>query len=200
MKHASRILIATFLVSFPFGATPTASATTVVGGTSENNGDVDWAVAQFADAGLELPPVVVEFHADDAGCDGYDGVFRGGQDPFRLDICTANRYIILHEFAHAWDRHNLTDELRHEFMELRDLTVWNGSGTWKQRGVEALAEVITWGMRDHLFAAGADEKLQAYQLVTGQVPKRSKAAADISVDRNDARDPLDAEAGWDDIG
>ncbi len=49
-------------------------------------------------------------------------------------------------------------------------------------------------MRDHLFAAGADEKLQAYQLVTGQVPKRSNAAADIGVDRNDVRDPLDAEA------
>ncbi len=131
MKHASRILIAAFLVILALAAAPASSATTVVGGTSENTRDVEWAVAQFADAGLKLPSVVVEFHADDAGCDGYDGVFRGGQDPFRLDICTANRYIILHEFAHAWDRHNMTDEMGQEFMELRGLTVWNGSGSWK---------------------------------------------------------------------
>ena len=56
------------------------------------------------------------------------------------------------------------------------------------------------GIRWRRRSAGADEKLQASQLVTGQVPKRSKAVADIGVDRNDVRDPLDAEAGWDDIG
>ena len=202
MKQTSRILIATFLVSFAFGASPAASATTVVGGTSENNRDVNWAVAQFADAGLVLPPVVVEFHADDAGCGGYDGVFRGGQDPFRLDICTANRYIILHELAHAWDRHNLTDKLRHEFMELRDLTVWNGSGPWRQRGVEALAEVITWGLYDHDITADREEKLEkgrAFELITGEPPQRQATAASPGTRLRGVEDPVAAETGWDEL-
>ncbi|GMQ86652.1 MAG: hypothetical protein BMS9Abin07_2239 [Acidimicrobiia bacterium] len=203
MKYSSRILFAALLAFSGFTATPAASSgITLVGGTEQDHADVAWASERFDKAGLVLPPVVVEFHADDAGCDGYDGVFRGGEDPFRIDVCNANRYIVMHELAHAWDQHNLTDEMREEFMELRGLTSWNGSGSWKERGVEAVAEVITWGLYDHDITADREqkrEKERAFELITGESPRRQATEAGGGTRTRAIEDPVDAETGWDEL-
>jgi hypothetical protein len=208
MKYSSRIL-STFLVAvlgFNAGA-PSAAETeaqpafsaqfTVVGGTEQDQAAVDWATKQYRQADLELPQLVIEFHGSDDGCDGYDGVFRGARTPAHIDVCNHNRYIVLHELAHAWDRHNLTDETREAFLEQRGLTEWNGSRPWKQRGVEALAEIVTWGLRDNPLTEDADEKLEAYQLITGRLPQRHATEVDTGAYR--AEDPLDVESGWDEL-
>ena len=143
----------------------------IVGGSEEQREAADWAVAHFADARLELPELVIAIHASDEACEGFDGAFRAGEIPARLDVCNPHRLIILHELAHAWDHHTLTDALRQDFMDLRGLSAWNDAGTpWKERGIEDLAEVIVWGLRQFSGTASFDEqpeKAAAFALATG---------------------------------
>jgi hypothetical protein len=142
---------------------------TVVGGTIEQRGSVDRAVAHFAGAGLELPGISVVIHDTDAGCDGYDGAFRSRE--WRLDVCNPHWMIVLHELAHAWEYATLTDETRAEFMDMRGLATWNDGATpWKERGVEDLAEVIVWGLQQlagQHQATPEPEKEAAFRLITG---------------------------------
>lgn len=73
----------------------------------------------------------------------------------------------------------------------------NGSRAWKQRGVEALAELVTWGLHDNPLTEDHDEKLEAYQLITGRLPQRHATEVDTGAYRSE--DPLDAESGWDEL-
>lgn len=197
MWNAARILIPVLPLLVSISAGSAAPAVSVVGATDHDALNVTWAVDQFEQSGLSLPPIRIEFHGDEEACDGYDGVFRGGTDPALIDMCSVNRLVLLHELAHAWDRYTLTDAERHQFMELRGLTVWNGSGPWKQRGVEALAEVITWGLHEDPVVSGAEEKLDAYVLLTGQEPRHRVERADPLPRAADA--PLEAQPDWDEV-
>ena len=182
MKRSIRILLPVLALLVLLSGTPALTAPAaepdaptrwvmVVGGTEDQRGAADWAVAHFDDAGLELPELVIAMHASDEPCDGFDGAFRGRETPARLDVCNPHRLIILHELAHAWDRHTLTDALRQGFMDLRGLDTWNDPSTpWKERGVEDLAEIIVWGLRQFSGSAAFDEqpeKQAAFALVTG---------------------------------
>lgn len=74
--------------------------------------------------------------------------------------------MILHEMAHAWNHHDLTDEVRSEFMAFRGLTQWNDKDIpWKDRGIEALAEAVTWGLYDD--PVGNDDRRHTFALITG---------------------------------
>lgn len=142
---------------------------TVVSGTEEQLASVEWALTQFTNAGLELGTLVIELHDGSEGCDGYGGVYRPSR--LRVDLCNPHRLIVLHELAHAWEYHTLTDDLRHQFMELRGLTVWNDHDVpWEDRGAEDLAEVVAWGLRqlsDDSSQHSRPEMATAFELVTG---------------------------------
>lgn len=178
-----------------------ASRLTVVGGTEEQRETADWAVAHFVDAGLELPELVIAIHASDEACEGFDGAFRGREIPARLDVCNPHRLIILHELAHAWDHHTLTDALRQDFMDLRGLTAWNDAGTpWKERGIEDLAEVVVWGLRQFSSSAFFDEqpeKRMAFALVTGINLSGVRSQIESTPATDAHHDRSEDDADWD---
>lgn len=176
-----------------------APRVTVVGGTEEQRGAAEWAVTHFIDAGLELPDLVIAIHASDEPCDGFDGAFRSRETPARLDVCNPHRLIVLHELAHAWDHHMLTDGLRQDFMDLRGLDTWNdGSTPWKERGIEDLAEIVVWGLRQFSGSASFDEqpeKTAAFDLVIGI--SLSKTQSEIASAPDTASDHDRSEDGTD---
>lgn len=175
---------------------------TVADATAGRQEAVDWAVAYFADAGLQLPTMTIQFHSTDDGCDGYDGAFRRGASPLRLDVCNAHPLIILHELAHAWDHHALTDESRNQFMKLRGLDVWNDSDTpWSERGVEQLADMVVWGLQQLRKTAACDErpdKELAFGVVTGIDVSAHCSQAQTSPSVGPYEDPADAYVDGDD--
>jgi hypothetical protein len=119
---------------------------------------VEWAIARFDAAGLELPAVVVTVHADDSGCNGNAGLFRHG-DPVEVELCStadvgsrAARLITLHELAHAWAETQLTAQERHSFVALRGLDVWSDDRSVPRHewAAEHAAEAVSWGLMDEL--------------------------------------------------
>ncbi len=192
MRHAARTLSTILLVAVGLSSIATdavarqhrlttVGSITVLGGSDADLESVRWAVDRFSRGGLELPQVVVAFDESDRPCDGHDGLFRNHGGVGRIDVCTHNRYIVLHELAHAWEQANLTDEERAAFMAQRGVEAWNDkSRPWKERGVEALAEVITWGLYDHP-VAGSTEKAEAFLLITGREPRQRAANAAATV-------------------
>lgn len=114
---------------------------------------VAWAVCRFAAAGLLLPPLDVFFHSDLEDCRGNRGLFL--EEVGQVRLCAlevserAQKMVVLHELAHAWDALNLDDQVRRAFVELRGLETWSSPGEpWRGRGIEQVAEVVTWGLMD----------------------------------------------------
>lgn len=103
---------------------------------------ITWAVAQFRNAGLQLPDLKISFPPL---CDGKGALYHVGKGI--VDFCRINKRRALHEFAHAWDDTSGAVD-REAFLELRGLTVWWGGTGMKSReqGAEHLAEIIAWGL------------------------------------------------------
>jgi hypothetical protein len=219
MSRPHRIFSTTLVVALGFMGTSAASPVsrsadpvpalpgwvTVVGASESDHAAIGWAVDRFERAGLELPPVVIEIHTAPADCNGHDGLFRGSETPPTVLVCNRNRYIVLHELAHAWEHHNLTDDTRMEFMSLLGLTAWNDHDVaWNERGVEALAEIITWGLYDNDITADLDERLmkqRAYSLITGALPRRNRETTEAGGETRSGavEDPSNADPGWDEV-
>ena len=92
------------------GAKSVAAVTIHVEFRTESDAELtEWALGQFAQAGLHLPPMTVAFHDSKERCGGHPGLYQSGT-PARIDICGFNwdRFIpkakmtLLHELAHAW--------------------------------------------------------------------------------------------------
>lgn len=148
---------------------------------------VEWAVDRFDRAGLDLPPLQLEFHGETTPCQGYYGSFTDS-DPVQVDICgfNNNRFLpapkkmILHELAHAWLFHNLDEGTKTLFLEFRDLETWNDPTVdWSLRGFEQAAEVIAWALFDEerrLLTVPESQPgvfANAYTLLTGRsLPER----------------------------
>lgn len=108
---------------------------------------VDHAYQRFAAAGLELPPVTIEFPTDDSACYGYGGIYD--PDTTTVKICRPSPRTMIHELAHAWTETNLDDTARQAFLDLRGLEVWvHADHPWDRRGAEHAAEIITWAVID----------------------------------------------------
>lgn len=161
----------------PVATADTVGELVVHGDSPELLADAEWAVGRFAAAGLELPGGELHLHDDRADCAAPDGRLRngymsGGPGGFELHVCT-NRSVLLHELAHLWDNHAMTDELRTALMDLRGLETWNHD-LWNQAGGEHLASIIAWGLgggRPTSISQIDDASLAtAYELVTGTAP------------------------------
>ncbi len=89
-----------------------------------------------------------------ARCKGKDGQYFPAEQ--KLVFCSPSDKVsmrqkgtLLHELAHAWDYHMLTDEQRSAFMELRGVDTWHSHQVeWHERGAEHFAEIIKWGIID----------------------------------------------------
>jgi hypothetical protein len=141
------------------------------------------ALGLFADAGLELPPIEVAGHRDDDACLGRSGVHRFRDGRSRIDLCTddagpAEEFLVIHELAHAWDRHALTTERRAAFLALRGLHEWTNDDLdrWAERGAEQAAEILVWGLIDRpvriirFGGNGCTELRAGYRVLTGTEP------------------------------
>lgn len=66
-----------------------------------------------------------------------------------LEMCSLEKDIMLHELAHAWANHNLTDEEKEELTIFRGLRAWNDHDlAWEERGTEHAAEIVAWALLD----------------------------------------------------
>jgi hypothetical protein len=164
-----------------------APALVIVGGEPDDEAAVDWALHRYAAAGLEdMPPLEVHLHPSDEPCRGGLGLHHAG----RIDLCTMDssepyaRKYALHEMAHAWAGANVDEQVLARFMQARGLDAWNDrTFPWKERGIEQVAEVITWGLGEGEIQPLLPEATQTcelaslYELLTGRQPITPAAVA-----------------------
>lgn len=174
----------------PLPAPPSGEIGSVVVGATIDRSDVgavQWAIDRFAEAGLSLPRVRVSFHASTEPCAGAQGGFRREDDGGgRVLVCVTElgqarelkvKRTLLHELAHAWDHHALTDPVRAQFMSLRGLEGWLSGVPYAERAGEQAAEVITWGLMDRPILMGSlrepwswEELYEGYVVLAGSEP------------------------------
>jgi hypothetical protein len=146
---------------------------------------VEWAVALFDEAGLPLPGIDFTQHGSTGPCRGRPGWHERQGERSTIDICidgprASVEFLVLHELAHAWDRHHLTDERRAAFLEVRGLDRWWGADPehWHEYGAEQSAEVVVWAVFDRPVRSAripaphndCDHLLAGYRALTGRPP------------------------------
>ena len=143
-----------------------------------------WATDLFDEAGLALPSLRYVFHGDTPEpCRNRPG-FRHMVDGLNvIEICSAEmsnatQGMILHETAHAFIDHTLTDERKAAFQELRGWTFWRNyeEAGWHENGTEQAAEIMVWGLIDRplnmirITQNSCDELDAGYRTLTGEAP------------------------------
>lgn len=133
--------------------------------------------AAFVATGLELPFLEVHVHENFNGCRGLGGLFNGDGSGLRVDLCSGLYFTVLHEFAHAWEYHNVDDATRGEFLDLHDLDSWRSREVkWPERGVEVAAETIANGLLERDLPERHCDDLdlldRGFTLLTGQTSVR----------------------------
>ncbi len=86
--------------------------------------------------------------------------------------------LVIHEIAHAWARHSLTDERRDAFQAVRGWEHWHDyeAAEWYENGTEQAAEIMVWGLLDQpikimrINDAGCDQLDAGYRALTGAAP------------------------------
>jgi hypothetical protein len=143
-----------------------------------------WAVDLFAEAGLELPPIRYRYHDRNMSlCNGRDGLQHTDGALNVIELCTTRldfgtQVMILHETAHAWADHTLTEGTRARFQALRGWTYWRNyeKAPWHENGTEQAAEIMVWGLIDRpiamvrIYQNSCDDLLAGYLVLTGRQP------------------------------
>jgi hypothetical protein len=179
------LMLATVVVASVFSRAvavllPASGAETMVHADSaEQRAMAEWALGRYQDAGLELPPLVIEFAGRDlAQCDGAPGrTYLDGMTTL-VKVCWNDRFILLHELAHVWASRNLPDAKHEPFLAMRANAVsWASSEVaWAQRGSEHAANVIAWGVLEDPFPISRtypndpDALRDAFVFLTGMEP------------------------------
>lgn len=169
----------------------TASPTIGPVAVEESVADVDedavsWAQDRYREAGLSLPDMRVSFHADTEPCEGARGGHLVEDGVSRVFVCITEqgstrdlqiKRVLLHEFAHAWDHHSLTDQIRSHFMAFKGFPGWSFEVPYDERASEDAAEIITWGLMDRPLLFNSldgvwswEERLGGYRILTGSAP------------------------------
>ena len=162
--------------SAPADAHPSTPQLTLVGANLEQEQRTEEAIAQFSAAGLDLPPLRIEFHETTDGCRGYAGLYtpakaEAAPQVDRIQMCNELEVVLLHELAHAWKHHNLTEETKQAFASHWGLERWNDkSDSHLDRGVERAAHTIAFTL-NHTGGTPSDNVLRyicGYELLTGR--------------------------------
>lgn len=145
---------------------------------------VDWALSLYDQAGLELPPLRIVHHGDDhQPCRGSTGFHHCRDGVSVIDLCTTTggklaERLVLHEIAHAWAAHGLTDRGMDEFQSLRGWTHWSAEDgvSWSDLGCEQAAEIIASGVSDRpiptvlISETRCTDFEEGYRVLTGTTP------------------------------
>lgn len=159
---------------------PQMAVFTYEGFTTRHHEVVDWALVLFEAAELPLPSVHFVAFPEYEPCRGRSGIARHDDQGSEITLCgerigPAYDWLVLHELAHAYERHGLDDARREAFLELRALPAWR-EGDWHDRGAEHAAEIIAWGLIDrptrpgHIDQNTCDELLAGYVTLIGRPP------------------------------
>lgn len=124
-----------------------------------------------------LPGLEIHIHEDYEGCNGFAGQFNRDGSGLRVDFCSGNPFTVLHEFAHAWEYHNVDDTTRDALVEMHGLETWRSPDVpWDERGVEVAAETIGKGLLERAFPESQCEEVelldQGFRLLTGRSSPR----------------------------
>jgi hypothetical protein len=163
--------------------TPTPPASLLVGHTGADLELIEWVTGRYEQVGLDLPVLEIVIDAEHERCTGIDGVFIGRPQGSQIILCLEHREsfhfvlhrkrTLLHEFAHAWDYYNLTDDDRERLLPIIDAGSWyDDQPAWDQRGVERFAETMVWGLFDQLrrpamIDVRCDELNRDFRVITG---------------------------------
>ena len=178
---AASVLLATVTTPIGVADDPFSDAATtshVVHGSDEKSREqIADADAAFRGAGLELPALEISVHENYTDCDGFAGQFNRDGSGLRVDFCSGNSFTVLHEFAHAWEYHNVDETIRNLFLELHGLETWRSRQVpWEERGVEAAAETIARGLVERAFPEWQCEEVEVldegFRLLTGRSSSR----------------------------
>jgi hypothetical protein len=142
----------------------------IYGADPEFTAAIESALDRFDSVGLTLPELRIYYHSDPSGCLGAIGLFNLDGSGSRVDLCTQVGYTLLHELAHAWEYHTMSDATRQAYLNHAGLTSWASPDVnWEDRGIERAAWTVAWGLLETPItnpAAFVDE-LRSFQLLTG---------------------------------
>lgn len=139
---------------------PTAMPTGLHEACPELVAMLEWGIARFDAAGLDLPDIAsIRFDDDGERCDTADGWAVLSSEGYELSFCfedppprsddAAVRHAIVHELAHTWLHANLDGAERQRFLDHTGLATWNDLDVpWSRRGVERAAEALSWLVLD----------------------------------------------------
>ena len=162
------------------------ATTTITGGGTESRQLIHEITQRFDRAGLTLPGLRIHIHESYDGCGGHQGLYGRHGDLYRVDICNVDAAVIGHEFAHAWEHHNVADATREAFMGRLGIELWNDpDAPAPARAMEKAAWLIEWGTRNEaiqpMLRSHYADDLDNFELMTGTASPRiadRPAAAD----------------------
>ncbi len=118
-------------------------AVSIVGGAPDEQALIESLLDRYRDAGLELPSLVVTIDPTRRACKDNNGLYRATAHGDEIAICHASEYVVLHELAHAWERHALDDAERNAYVEAHELPSWSDPDSrWRLRGIEHIANTL----------------------------------------------------------
>lgn len=153
----------------------------------------NWALERFDMAGLYLPPVLITFPGrDQTLCGGAPARAYPTSEPVEVRVCWNDAFILLHELAHIWEAHEVTDAQRQAFVPLRaGVTTWaSREFGWAERGIEHAANVVAWGLLEDPYLVSRtypndpESMIDAYRLLTGSDPLHDGGAGVVMPDRS----------------
>lgn len=129
------------------------------------------AMDRFTTTGLILPALRIYVHDTSDGCKGASGLYSQKPPVHRIDLCTRLQATVLHELAHAWEHHTVSEDTRRTFLEHTGLEAWQSYGDveWEDRGIEQAAQIIAWGLMDIQITNTERflDELYEFELLTG---------------------------------
>ncbi len=161
------------------------AATTRTNLTEAQEQLVDNGIELLEAAGLRLPGIDIVGYGGVDGCFGRRGAAINHGLHTEVRLCLdgdgpADDWTVIHELAHAWEHHSITDETREAFLEVRGLDAWR-DGEWHERGAEHAAEILVWGVIDREVTPvrvrpfGCEDLLVGYVTLTGEAPSNGYA-------------------------
>ena len=171
----------------PIGTPVVETASDIETLTDAESALVDWAKDRFAQAGLELPELTVRFDPSRQLCGNNDGLYQHTANAERVvTICAPEidtfaaqlqrRRTLLHEFGHAWDFANMSDEDHDELGRILGADAWNDhDDVWEDRGVERFAETFVFALLDQprrqlKVDVECSDLVSAFSIATGAGP------------------------------
>lgn len=180
-------------LGFP-GATPTQDVNHHINASDSTQiAMAKWALERFERAGLDLPPVVVTFPGrDQTLCGGVPARAYPNAEPAEVRVCWNDTFILLHELAHIWEAHQVSDAQRQAFGPLRNgVSTWASRDfEWDERGIEHAANVIAWGLLEipypisRTYPNDPESLIDAYRLLTSSDPLHDGGVGVITPDRS----------------